>query len=178
MFLATLFSIYLIWSFQDRFSSSKTPRNFIDSTLSTLCFLISNLGNKRGRSSLLLGLWKREYFVFSTLRESLFTSNHSLIFCSSWLTEKTKFLNRYVHQKDSCHLQTLRVKSCWIVEIIYIQQEQQWFQYWALRNPVTDILSVCFKVTGYWNILYSVSQVATEPGKVNVLDTIHFKLFY
>ena len=29
MLLATLFSIYLTWYFQDRFSSFKTPRNFI-----------------------------------------------------------------------------------------------------------------------------------------------------
>ena len=29
IFLVTLFSIYLIWYFQDRFSSSKTPRTFI-----------------------------------------------------------------------------------------------------------------------------------------------------
>ena len=103
MFLATLFSIYLIWSFQDRFSSSKTPRNFIDFTLSTLCFLISNLGNKRGRSSFLLGLWKREYFVFPTLRESSFASNH----CSSWLTREHKVFKPLCSKKDSCRLQTL-----------------------------------------------------------------------
>ena len=79
MFLATSFSKYLIWSFQDRFSSSKTPRNLTDFTPSTLYFLTSNLGNKRGRSSFLLGLWKREYFVFPTWRESVFASKYSLL---------------------------------------------------------------------------------------------------
>ena len=90
MFLATLFSIYLIWSFQDRLSSSKRPINFFDFTLSTFCFLISNLDNKRRRLSFLSGLWKREYFVFPTLRVSWFASNHSLIFCSTWLTKEKK----------------------------------------------------------------------------------------
>ena len=107
MFLAILFSAYLIWSFKDRFSSSKTPRKFIDFTLSTLCFLISNLVNKWGRSSFLLGLWKREYFLFPMLRESLFASNHLLIFCSSLLTRENKVLSPYAHKKDSCRLQTL-----------------------------------------------------------------------
>ena len=88
MFLATFFLIYFP-SFQDRFSSSKTPSNF-DFTLSILSFLIRNLGNKWGRSSLLLSLWKREYFVFPTLIESLFASNHSLIFCTSWLSRENK----------------------------------------------------------------------------------------
>ena len=66
MFSATLFSIYLIWSFEDRFSSSRTPRNFIDFTLCISRFLISKLGNKRGRPCFLFGLCKREYFVFPT----------------------------------------------------------------------------------------------------------------
>ena len=33
IFLAILFSVYLICSFQDKCSSNKTPRNFIDFTL-------------------------------------------------------------------------------------------------------------------------------------------------
>ena len=46
MFLATLFSVYFILYFQDRCSSSKIPRNLIECTLSTLCLLNSNFGNK------------------------------------------------------------------------------------------------------------------------------------
>ena len=63
------------------------------------------------------------------------------------------------------------------MEIIDIQQGEQWSQYWALQNPAADIVSVGFKIMGYWNILYSVCQVATKSGKVNALDTMQFKFF-
>ena len=58
--------MHLICSFQDKCSSSisKTLRNFIDATLSTSLSFISTLESKSGRSSVLLGLWNREYFVF------------------------------------------------------------------------------------------------------------------
>ena len=39
--LAILFSLYLICSFQDKCSSNKTPRNFIDPNLSAIVELIS-----------------------------------------------------------------------------------------------------------------------------------------
>ena len=29
----------------------------------------------------------------------------------------------------------------------------------------------------YWNIVFSIRQVVTEPGKVNTLDTIRFEVF-
>ena len=54
--LATLFSIYLICSFQDKCSSNKTSRNLIDPSLSTLLSFINNFGSKSGRLSVLLGL--------------------------------------------------------------------------------------------------------------------------
>ena len=79
-----LFPIYFKWSLQDRCFSSKTPRKFTDSTLSTFCLLISNLGNKKGISSFLLALWKREYIVFPMLRKSLFASRDSLIFSTPY----------------------------------------------------------------------------------------------
>ena len=67
IFLAILFSVYLIWSFHVRFSSRKTPKNFIDSDR-----LISLLSFRRtkGILSFLLGLWKHEYFVFVTSRDN------------------------------------------------------------------------------------------------------------
>ena len=79
---------------------------------------------------------------------------------------------------DKFRLLDKKNKCFYCKSVIYMQQKQQWSQNWALRNPTTDVLSVCFNVTGYWNILYALSQVATEPGKVNALDTIHFKFFY
>ena len=75
--LATLFLLYIICSFQDKCSSNKIPRNFIDSTLSSLLSFINNLGSKSGRSPVLLVLWNREYFVLSPFNESLFALNHS-----------------------------------------------------------------------------------------------------
>ena len=50
IFLAILFLVYIICSFQDKCSSNKAPRNFIDPTLSTSLSFISTSGSKSGRS--------------------------------------------------------------------------------------------------------------------------------
>ena len=70
--LASFFSVYLICSFQDKCSSNKTPRNFIDPTLSTFLSFINNLGSKSGRSSVLLGLWNS----YKIINESYFCIRH------------------------------------------------------------------------------------------------------
>ena len=67
-----LFCLYCpvinLHNLHEEFKSSKTSTNFIDFTLFPLCVLISNLGNKKERPSFLLGLWTREYIVFSNVK--------------------------------------------------------------------------------------------------------------
>ena len=46
--------------------------NFNDPTLCTSLLFINNLGSKSRRSTVLFGLWNREYFVLSAFNESLF----------------------------------------------------------------------------------------------------------
>ena len=77
IFLAILFLVYLICSFEDKCSSNKTPKNFIYPTLIASLSLISTLESKSGRSSALFGWWNREYFVLSAFNESLFSLNYS-----------------------------------------------------------------------------------------------------
>ena len=62
--------------FQHRFSSSNTPRNFKHSDRSISLLFIFNFGKRSGISSLLLGLWKNDYFVLLTFSDSLFEINH------------------------------------------------------------------------------------------------------
>ena len=63
-------------SFQHRFSSSNTPRNFKHSDRSISLLFIFNFGKRSEISSHLLGLWKNEYFVLLTFSDSLFEINH------------------------------------------------------------------------------------------------------
>ena len=71
IFLEILFTVYLMWSFHERFSSDNTQRNLIDRALSLLQLFIQSLGNFSRMSSFLLVLWKN--------RESLLARNHWLI---------------------------------------------------------------------------------------------------
>ena len=82
IFLAILLSIYLICSFQHRFSSSNNPRNFQHSDSSISLLFIFNFGKRIGISSLLFGLWKNKYFVLLIFSESLFKMNHWFILCN------------------------------------------------------------------------------------------------
>ena len=102
------------------------PRIFIDDCLFITWLLIKkSFGNKSGKSSLLLALWKIENFVLLTFKGSLFEINHSLIFCNSLLTGKKRKLmslcsknwfassaniivfNKWRHWED--HLRLLRI---------------------------------------------------------------------
>ena len=60
MFLAILFAVRLICSFM----LSVVPIKLQGTCISKL--LIISFGRRKGISSFLLGLWKNEYFVFST----------------------------------------------------------------------------------------------------------------
>ena len=79
LFFEILFSVHLMWSLHERFSSNNTPWNLIDEILSIFQLFIWSLGNFSDMSPFLLVLWKNEYFVFVTLRESLLARNHSLV---------------------------------------------------------------------------------------------------
>ena len=67
-------------SFQHRFSSSNTPRIVFHYYLLSFVF---NVDNRSGIYSLLLGLWKNEYFVLFTFSKCLFEINDWLIL-SNW----------------------------------------------------------------------------------------------
>ena len=66
--------------------SNKTPKNLINSSLFISLSLIIIFGRQRGILYFLPGLWKNEYFVFSTFKDSLFAINKSLMFTSSLVT--------------------------------------------------------------------------------------------
>ena len=76
LFLAILLSIYLVCSFQHRFSSSNTPRIFKHSDRSISLLFIFNFGKRSGILSLLLVCEKNEYFVLLTLSDNLFEINY------------------------------------------------------------------------------------------------------
>ena len=86
MFLVILFSVSFMSSFHVKCCSNKIPRNLIDSFLCISWLLIISFGRRRGTWSFLLGLWKNEYFVFSTYKDSLFAVNQSLMFTSFLFT--------------------------------------------------------------------------------------------
>lgn len=69
-------SMYLICSFQVRFSSRKTPRDFIGSVLFIWQLLMSNFDKTNEILSCLLALWKTEYFVFLTFKDILLEINY------------------------------------------------------------------------------------------------------
>ena len=57
--------------------------------------------------SFLLVLWKNEYFVFLTLRESLLAINHWLLLLKSLFTVANDTGMRNLKRTDEYHLQTL-----------------------------------------------------------------------
>ena len=65
-----------MYSFQHRFSSTNTPRNFKHSDHSISVLFIFNFGKRSGISSFLLDLEKNEYFDVLTASDSLFEINH------------------------------------------------------------------------------------------------------
>ena len=82
MFFAILYSVSFMCSFHVKVWSNETPRNLIDSFLCISWLLIIGFGRRRGISPFLVGLWKNEYFVFSTFKDSLFAVNQSLMFAT------------------------------------------------------------------------------------------------
>ena len=78
-------------SFQFSFSTSSTPRNYINSCLSITGLLIVRFGSIRGMLSFLLGLWKKEYLVFFVFKENLFDVSHWLILASFSFTIENNF---------------------------------------------------------------------------------------
>ena len=55
-------------------------------------YLILSFGTLSGKSSILLGLWNNEYFVFPRFKESLFAINQSFIFINSSFTMAKTFM--------------------------------------------------------------------------------------
>ena len=56
---------------------------------------------RRGISSFLLGIWKNEYFDFSTFKDSLFAVNQSLMFSSSLFITVKRCLMSFWLNKSS-----------------------------------------------------------------------------
>ena len=77
MLLAILFSISFMCSFQVECWSNKTLRNLIDSSICISWLLIISFDRQTRVLSVLLGLWKNQYFIFSIFKESLFAVNQS-----------------------------------------------------------------------------------------------------
>ena len=85
--------MYLIWTFHVKFSSRKTPKNFMDSDCLISLLHIFSFGRTDGILSYLLGLWKKnEYFIFVTFKNSLLGINYWLIVCNSMLTISNVFI--------------------------------------------------------------------------------------
>ena len=74
-----LFSRYFMCSSRDKFSFSKTWRNFIVLALSIWWLLTFKVGGGEGMLYFLSGLWNKENLVFPTFIDSFFPENHSLI---------------------------------------------------------------------------------------------------
>ena len=55
-------------------------------------YLILSFGSLSSKSSILLGLWNNEYFVFPRFKESLFAINQSFIFINSSFTMAKTFM--------------------------------------------------------------------------------------
>ena len=80
--LAIIFPVRFICFILVKCWSNKTPRSLIDFSLCISYLLITRFGRPREISSFLLGLWKNEYFVFSTFKLNLFAGGQSLMFTS------------------------------------------------------------------------------------------------
>ena len=88
MFLAILSSVSFMCSFHVKRWFNKISRDVIDSFLCISYLLIISFGRRRGISPFFLGLWKNEYFVFSTFKD--FSVNQSLMFSTSLFTSVKK----------------------------------------------------------------------------------------
>ena len=77
MFLAILFSRSFMRSFYDKYSSNKTPRNLIESTLLISLFFIFNIGKGEGMLYFFPDLSNNENLVFPAFSESLLAENCS-----------------------------------------------------------------------------------------------------
>ena len=64
VFFEILFSMYFMYVFQLRFSSNKTPINFIDSVRAISGLFIMSFAKTSGISSFLVDLWKNECLGF------------------------------------------------------------------------------------------------------------------
>ena len=92
LFLAILFSVNFEYSFHDRFSSNRMPRNFKDNCLFVGLLLRKSFCNTSEKSFLLQALWTIELFLLLVFKESLFEINHSLTFCNSLFNVKKRML--------------------------------------------------------------------------------------
>ena len=91
-FLVILFSLYLMCSFLLKHSFNKSTKNVIDSVYSISWLFIISFGKRSGMFSFWMGLWKNEYLGFLMFSESLFETNHWLMFSNSWFTIWNKYL--------------------------------------------------------------------------------------
>ena len=78
-FFANLFSTVLNWSYQDKFLSNITPKNFMDDVPSIILFPIFNAGIFKGILSMIEFLWNNVWIVFSTFKDTVFALSHWLI---------------------------------------------------------------------------------------------------
>ena len=83
IFLANFFSVVLIWSFYDIFSSNITTRNLTDDFLLIMLLRIFNSGLFKHHLSLVEFSWNKVYLLLVTFKDNLFPLNHSQIFCNS-----------------------------------------------------------------------------------------------
>ena len=126
------------------FLSSKTPRNFTNFTVSTLCYLISNLRNKKGRSCFLLGLRKREY-CFSNNKREFICIKPFITFLHFLINQREQsFLSPYAHKKD---LILYISKEAFLINgfLFHLgnmchKQTYKWISTWINKNKIKDFL--------------------------------------
>ena len=109
----TLFSISFLCFFHVKCSSSITPRNFKEFSLSMMLPCSCKEGNFKGIFSSSVSLWKNIYFVFCTFRNRLIAKNQLLIWLSSWFAVSNSALillseqYRFVSSAKSTQSRTL-----------------------------------------------------------------------
>ena len=158
--------------FQFTFLSNNTPRNFMDSSLFILWLLIVKFGNCRGTLSFLLGLWKKEYFVFSTFSKSLLATSHSFIPVVPCLHQKTDRIYFMGVKKICIVCKHYWIKETWsIIEIIDIKKEVRGVLILILEELHTSQVS-------NWFLLWGLIQYTVFCLKESFLSTCDSYLLY